>query len=159
MYGTRKPDETLVFISMASPGEFARLAEEFPWATFYAEDDKADWGHAKREAGVERATKDYLGFFNDDDSYHPAYLEMLMAAAERADADAVYCDWSGMSNCGFHAGSSTSGNFIVRTQLAREVGYPGTQNYENDGVFINRVQRAALTIVKIPQTLYHHNHQ
>lgn len=159
LYQTRRPDETLVFVSMLDRATFARFAEEFPWATFYEEDDRDDWGHHKRGAGVERATSDYLGFFNDDDSYHNSYIERLMGVAENRDACAVYCDWTGIGSCEFRSGSSTSGNFIVKTGLARLVGYPDSREYDNDGVFINRCADNALLVGKVPDCLYFHNRQ
>lgn len=158
-YQTWPPDETLVFVSGLERGVFARLAEDFPHARFHLEDDRQDWGHAKRAAGVERAASDYLGFFNDDDSYEQCYVAAMMVAAAPVHADVVYCGWNTYPKCEFRLGSSTSGNFIVRTQLAREVGYPASRVYENDGHFIDALARKAETIVRVPDVLYAHNRQ
>lgn len=159
LYQSRQADETLVFVSGVTQGVFARLAEDFPHATFFLEDDRQDWGHAKRAAGVERATSSYLGFFNDDDSYDDFYVETMMEAAESANADVVYCAWNTYPDCEFRFGQSTSGNFIVRSSLARVVGYPADRVYENDGVFIDGVAAEADPIVYIPRVLYRHNQQ
>lgn len=158
-YQSRTVDETLVFVSGVTRGAFARLGEDFPHATFFLENDRQDWGHAKRAAGVERAGSDYLGFFNDDDSYDDFYVETMMGAAESNAADVVYCAWSTYPDCEFRLGQSTSGNFIVRSSLARVVGYPGDRVYENDGVFIDGLAAEADPIVYIPTVLYRHNVQ
>lgn len=158
-YQTRKPDETLVFVSGVMRSAFAKLSEDFPWATWFLEDDRQDWGHAKRSAGVERTTSDYVGFFNDDDSYALDYIETMLAHAVSHDADVVFCNWNTYPDCDFVLGSSTSGNFIVRTSLAKEVGYPSTRTYENDGHFIDALARVADPIMKVPEQLYRHNVQ
>lgn len=154
-YQTRTPDETLVFVSGLLYGEVARLREDFPDVVFATDDDRQDWGHAKRAAGVDAASCDWLGFFNDDDDYQLDYLEKMLAAA--ADGDAVYCEWNEYPNCQFRLGSSTSGNFIVKASLARLVGYPDDATYENDGHFINRVASRAERVVKVEEQLYTHN--
>lgn len=153
LYQTRRPDETLVFVSGVSRGEFCRLAEDFPWAQFFFEDDRQDWGHAKRAAGVERARSEYLGFFNDDDEYSRDYIARMLEPG----TDVVYCAWDKQPDCNFSLGSSTSGNFIVRTEVARRAGYPPEAIYENDGFFINRLNSFADHIHKIEDVLYYHN--
>jgi len=150
IYQTRRPDETIVLYSGYEPGIVLRLREDFPQVTDWIErPDLQDWGHDKRARGVELATKDFLGFFNDDDVYDRQYLEKMLALAE--DSDAVYCDWN-ISNVGFHLGASTSGNFIVRTQIAKEIGYPW-RDYCADGHFINAIA-ARTTPAKVREALY-----
>jgi hypothetical protein len=53
-------------------------------------------------------------------------------------------------------GSSTSGNFIVRTKLAQLVGWTG-RRYEADGDFINAIADVTDRIVKVNEVLYDHN--
>ena len=124
--------------------------------------DRADWGHEKRALGLALASKDYVGWFNDDDWYDDTYVEKMMLAAELADA--VFCNWNSMPNAVFALGSSTSGNFIVRTKLAQEVGYPrerdeaGRLKYESDGRFIEGIRENGI-VVKVPEILYSHNYQ
>lgn len=152
LYQTRKPDEILVLGSDVEGWE--KLERDFPHARFVRCENRNDWGHDKRDRGIELAAGDYLGFFNADDRYDERYLEKLLAVAE--DADAVFCDWSGVADCSFGLCSSTSGNFIVRTAVARKAGY-GDRFYEADGTFINRVAALANRVVKVPELLYFHN--
>lgn len=163
MYQTRKPDETLVLVSGVSSHALAEMAEEFPHARFLAREDRADWGHEKRAEGLSLAGSEYVGWFNDDDSYALTYVEKMLDAIDGFDV--AYCRWNSIPNCGFRLCSSTSGNFIVRTSLAQAVGYPtarddeGRLRYESDGMFINALSRAGMVAPRVDEILYFHNHQ
>lgn len=154
-YQTRPPDETIVFYS-DTPGA-ARLREHFPEAEFLERPNRDDWGHDKRAEGLLRAASDWVGWFNDDDTYDRTYLEKMLAAGELGDV--VYCGWNTKPDCRFVLGSSTSGNFIVKTATARYAGYPEDRVYETDGLFINRIAAVAPTVVRVSDVLYWHNQQ
>jgi hypothetical protein len=156
IYQTRKPDEILVFCS--DPHDWEQLKEDFEahvddWVRC---ENRRDWGHEKRSQGVELATSDYLGFFNDDDSYAETYVEKMLAAAEGVEV--AYCAWSSIPQCTFNFGSSTSGNFIVAREIAQQVGYQG-RGYCADGEFIDALTAAGATAVKVDEILYFHNEQ
>jgi hypothetical protein len=156
-YQTRPPDETLVLFS-GGPYDVIRLLKDFPDAGLGERPDRSDWGHEKRAEGLELASSEWVGFFNDDDSYDASYLEKLMRHANDA-IDVVYCAWNGRTtNCRFALGQSTSGNYIVRTAVGREAGYTD-RVYEADGTFIERVAKLARNIVYVPDVLYRHNEQ
>ncbi len=155
-YQTRKPDEVFLIWS-GDCGDMARLREDFPEILTIETPDMQDWGHAKRALGLHAAHKDAIGFFNADDSYSLEYVEKMMAEVE-AGADAVYCSWNTIPRCTFASGSSTSGNFIVRTGLARAVGYRD-RHYEADGTFIDRIRSNATHVARVDDLLYFHNHQ
>lgn len=143
---TRQPDEILVFYS--DMPEVCIVGNPRP--------NQNDWGHAKRAEGLEVATGDWVGFFNDDDSYAPDYIEKMLSATESADV--VYCGWSGKTDCTFNLGSSTSGNFIVRTDFGRWVGYH-SRRYEADGDFIEECRAHDARIRRVDDILYAHNIQ
>jgi glycosyl transferase family 2 len=161
-YQTRPPDETLVYCS--DTPDLLRLREDFPEAQFHERPNLDDWGHEKRAEGLDRATSEWVGFFNDDDSYHVSYLERMLAVAaatgggQTAAADVVYCGWNTYPACTFTYGSSTSGNFLVRTRFAQKVGYP-TRRYEADGDFIEMLNNAGAVKYKLEDTIYFHNSQ
>lgn len=163
MYQTRKPDETLVLVSGVPSRVLSEMAEDFPHARFLACEDRNDWGHEKRAEGLALASSEYVGWFNDDDSYELTYIEKMLEAIDGHDI--AFCSWNRVPNCEFTLGSSTSGNFIVRTGLARAVGYPtdrdeeGRLAYESDGRFINALARSGMVAPKVREVLYHHNHQ
>lgn len=157
MYQTRKPDEIICLISDFPLEELER---DFPTVTFYGVENHNDWGHQKRWEGLEYASGDWVGFFNSDDTYDMTYLEKMLGAAESEEArewnvGAVYCSWNTIPDCTFNLGSSTSGNFIVNTHVAREAGYTD-RHYEADGTFIERV-RNITTAMRVNDLLYYHN--
>lgn len=157
---TRKPDEVLVFVSAEQ--QAIELRSDDPTVRFFAVANKNDWGHEKRALGLRLASCDAIGWFNHDDEYEPVYAERMMAALEDG-ADVVYCNWShggkGLNvnhDCGFHGGSSTSGNWIGRTGLIRSVGYH-SRDYSADAHLIDAVAATKPLITKLHQILYHHN--
>lgn len=163
---TRAPEEILVFVSGLVPARRCGATTLFP------RPDRNDWGHEKRAEGLGLATGEWVGWFNDDDSYDPRYVEVMMGRAEAGvydpgleglcepDAvDVVFCDWNGPTeDCSFAYGSSTSGNFIVRTELARCVGWT-SREYAADGIFIDALVAAGARVAKVPMRLYRHNEQ
>lgn len=156
LYQTRKPDEIIVVMS-GDCGDRMRLEEQFPWVSFWSAEDKQDWGHDKRAWGLSIASEDVIGFFNADDSYDRRYIELLMDAIEDG-ADVAYCSWNTIPRCSFASGSSTSGNFIVRTELARRAGYRD-RHYEADGTFIEALRGLASRVDRVDDLLYFHNVQ
>lgn len=165
---SRLPDEVFVLVSGYTPGVFAQLAAENPKALFFREDgDPPDWGHHKREAALSWARSDYIGWWNDDCTYDDSYIEVMMGTAEQTDADVVYCAWNRVPypHCRFASGASDAGSYIVRTQLARRVGYPqanpktGFHDYATDGVFIDALAKATEQVVPVNEMLYQHNVQ
>ena len=162
MYQTRKPDEVYVLVSGLTPAAVAELREDHPHTTFLVREDRQDAGHEKRAEGLRLASGDWIGWFNDDDWYDDHFIEKMMKAARGSDG--AWCAWSANPNPAFKLGSSTSGNFIVRTKLAQEVGYPeqrtkdGRLVYETDGIFIDALNKAG-TFTFVPEVLYSHNWQ
>lgn len=155
-YQTRPPDEILVYVSGVSAAVFARLTEDFPDVHFSLVDDMEDWGHDKRATGLRDATSEWVGFFNDDDSYSRDYLEKMLTAGEGYDV--VFCAWNEIPDCEFRGCSSTAGNFLVRTSLARQAGWEG-RDYAADAHFIDALNVAGAVSVKVPEILYRHNEQ
>lgn len=153
-YQTRPPDETLVFC--ADTPDLARFREEFDDVEFLERPRRNDWGHEDRAEGLDRATGRWTGWFNDDDKHDRTYLERMLGATD-PDVDAVYCNWNEFTDCEFRLGSSTAANFIVRTSLARTVGWT-SRRYEADGDFIDAFANAAQgRVAKVTDLLYTHN--
>lgn len=100
------------------------------------------------------ASQDYIGFFNDDDSYHRDYVKEMLDNS--LGMDAVYCGWNTYNRPSFSLGSSTSGNFIVNAVLAKEIGYPW-RSYDADGMFINAIKQRTDKIKFVDKVLYFHN--
>ena len=147
---SRKPDEIIV---LASDIDLEEARKRYTGVTFYAEPNLNDWGHDKRAKGLDLATSDYTGWFNHDDSYDKTYIEKMMA---NESSDLVFCGWNKSSTPNFSAGSSTSGNYIVKTSYARNVGYQD-RHYEADGTFINGLAGQGGKITRVEEVLYFHN--
>lgn len=156
MYQTIPPTQTLVFTSGVGVGQLMRLREDFPNVSFRACENRNDWGHEKRALGLGLADGEYVGFFNDDDTYANHYLEVMLTRAAQTGADVVFCSWNEIPECAFQTCSSTAGNFIVRTSVGRLAGYNG-RDYTADGHFISRVGNFMNEAVKVDQMLYFHN--
>jgi cytidyltransferase-like protein len=151
---TRPPDEIILVATETPRGILNDLAS---YETIRVEtiDEVGDWGHAKRAHGLELATGDWVGFFNDDDAYLDDYLERMLVAAT-GDVDVVYCEWNENPGCDFAIYQSTAGNFIVRRELAQKVGWT-ERRYEADGDFIEALKAAGASVGKVDEILYHHN--
>jgi GT2 family glycosyltransferase len=156
-YQTRKPDETIVFVS--DPHDISSLREEFPDIHFHVEPNLNDWGHSKRARSLLLASGEFIGWFNDDDEVTPDYLEKMLGSQEATGADVVWCRWNERPDgCDFVMGNSTSGNYIVRRTTGIEAGYHG-QDYNADGLFITRIREVTDNRVYRPEMLYFHNQQ
>lgn len=146
---TRPPDETLVLVSGYEDIKDSWIPCE----------NKNDAGHDKRYQGLKLSNSEYTGFFNDDDWYNPQYLEKMLTYSE--DSDLVYCDFvshlfgNRTVSSSPNIGQITSGNFIVKTSKAREVGY-NHRNYTADGMFIKDLVNAGATTKKVNEVLYVH---
>lgn len=150
---SQSPEE---IICLASDTDLDPLKKDFPDVLFCHQQNRNDWGHEKRAAGLDLAQGEWVGFFNDDDSYSPEYLSRMLDQTEGADV--VYCAWSTYPNCTFNYGSSTSGNFIVRSDFARGVGWT-SRRYEADGDFIESLNEAGARVKRIDDVIYKHNQQ
>ena len=147
---SKKPDEIIV---LASDIDLEEARKRYTGVTFYAEPNLNDWGHDKRAKGLDLATSDYTGWFNHDDSYDKTYIEKMMA---NKGSDVVFCGWNKSSTPNFSAGSSTSGNYIVKTSYARTVGYKD-RHYDADGTFIDGLAGQGGKITRVEEVLYFHN--
>jgi len=151
---TRVPDQIIVLAS--DTPEIVKFPRSFPGVEFNDVENANDWGHSKRARGIELAVCDWIGFFNDDDSYAPKYIARMLREAPKADV--VYCGWNEQPHCEFALGKSTSGNFIVRSTLAKKVGW-NDRHYEADGTFIEALKAAGARVVRVDETLFYHNVQ
>lgn len=129
------------------------------YPNFYRCPNRDDWGHEKRSLGLFLAKGDYVAFFNTDDEYEDTYLTEMVAATEDG-TDLVYCDFyshlfGGIRKSEPRMQAITSGNFLVKRELAQRVGY-NHRVYEADGLFIEDIMKAGATHKRVPEVLYTH---
>lgn len=153
---TRPPDEIRVYCAAYTDEQLLALATDYPAAVFHQHPDVPDWGHSARDRGIDDAEGEWVGFFNDDDWYDPAYLETMLAVLDEHAADAAWCSWNENPSGGFCKYEATAGNFLVSLGLAKEIGWTG-RHYEADGDFIDAVRASGAHCVKVPDLLYIHN--
>lgn len=143
---TRQPDEVIIIASDTDTTGLEAVIDE----------NRNDWGHEKRAKGLALAKSDYVCFMNADDEYAPEFIEEMML-----DYDLVYCNFTSRLFKDVVVskpvlGSITSGNFIVRTELAQRVGY-NHRVYEADGLFIQDIMQAGASHHHVDKTLYFHH--
>ncbi len=56
-------------------------------------DQKNQGGSVARNVGLEKATGDYIAFLDNDDIYHPQYLEILYSFLKKYNADVAVCKY------------------------------------------------------------------
>ena len=124
--------------------------------------EENDYGYQKRNRMAERAKADWLAFWCHDDSYHPRYLELMMAAAEKQpEAEVVYCNYNIWPECRFLQRQSTVGNFIITRSLFHTLGGFWRKQRDNwgyaDAAFIDAINERGTCVAHVPFTLYYHN--
>ena len=60
---------------------------------------------------------EFIGFFNHDDSYHPKYIEKMLAALKDSKADVVWAWTHEFPNTQFQPCHSGVGNIFIRREL------------------------------------------
>lgn len=115
------------------------------------------WGHPYRQRGIEACSGEYLGLSNDDNYYVPGYLEQMVNALQREDADLVQCAmlhsysaWDVLEP-GFDLGS-----WIARSELVRATPWSG-DDFFYDGEYLGRLKAGARRIATVARPLFVHN--
>jgi len=124
-----------------------------------AVEDTAGQGAAKtRQRGLDQVTTEWVAFLDSDDEMDPTHLQQLLACAEQTGADYVY-PWfrvkGGRDPFPMFFGKpwdnahphSTTITILVRTALAKRVGFTGTGE---DFRFTTGCVEAGAKIVHLP---------
>lgn len=131
-----------------------------------------DYGHSLREIGIQLAQTPLILLTNDDNYYCPIFVEKMLLALQEHQADLVLCDMiHSHNNPGGHIqppysllktapqpGSVDIGCFIVKTAMAKEVGFRD-KGHDGDATFFGDLLRTnpAIRIAKVNQVLFVHN--
>ena len=119
---------------------------------------------AARNAGIELASGEFLGFVDSDDWIAPDMYEKLIDAAERENADVAMCDFanyyettesteteSAYNNNPYGIGSSC--NKVFRRKCVGDIRFPADLWYE-DFYFSARIMLCGASTVYVPEALY-----
>jgi glycosyltransferase involved in cell wall biosynthesis len=130
-----------------------------------------DWGHSLSEKGIKRATGDYILLTNGDNYYVPVFIEMVTNALAESKADMVIFDMvHSYKNANLRPSPPYSylktafewlqldmGAAVVRTPLAKAVGFRDKTAGGDQTYFADIRHHADLTICKINSVLFVHN--
>lgn len=124
---------------------------------------RGDWGQAQKFEAAIRATSTFVGFPNDDAYYVPRYLELMVEALNRHQADLAYCDF--VINSDMHGrpyqvyaaapvtGRIDVGGFLVRRELLIAHGWPD-KGPTGDGALIESLVKQGAKHVRVPMVAY-----
>ncbi len=155
---TYQHKQLLVF---SSDLDLKDLKKKYSNCEFFDVPNRKDWGHAKRAMGLAFAEGKYMCFVNADDEYDPLFLEYLITALEKEEGQLAYCDWADKSidfntALAFLAkGQMTSGNFVVRSDIAKKVGWQH-RLYASDWYFIRDLIGEGVQTVYLNYNLMKH---
>jgi hypothetical protein len=116
------------------------------------------WGHPHRQAGIEAAAGALIGLSNDDNYYVPGYLEQMVNALERDNADLAMCamlhsywGWKPIE-----AGNDL-GSWIARRELVRQTPWMG-DHFFYDAQYLDLLKKnAAGRTTVVDRPLFIHN--
>jgi len=136
-----------------------------------------DYGHTLREIGIQKADTEFILITNDDNYYVPEFLKLMFREISARQLDMVLCDMvhshlsggdgSKVYNADQYGCLSTFpkkfmidiGCFIVRTELAKRVGFKD-KSFIGDGTFVEDLIAGAgdsMKIGKLRKVLFVHN--
>jgi glycosyltransferase involved in cell wall biosynthesis len=130
-----------------------------------------DWGHTLRDEGLRNATSDYVLLTNDDNYYVPKFVELVTEAIVGSNADVILYDMVhsherpggrplpaySYFQTAFRRFEIDIGAAVVRTSLARAVGFRD-RTHDGDATYFEDLSHAAnLLICKIDRVLFVHN--
>jgi len=136
----------------------------------YIETDKRynDFGHSLRAIGLDKSTGYYTNFQNADNYLVPVFVELMVGAANNGNMDVSYCDilhnypingeGYNVLESVFRISSIDMANFIVKTDLAKKVGF-NHRSFAADGLFVEDIKTAKpdLKLRKLMRCLIVHN--
>ena len=138
-----------------------------------------------RNAGVEVASGEFVGFVDSDDWIHPQMYEILYNAINSENADLAVCDYEHVDERGFTLNlkrntvdngvlSRNEGlhmlisrkrtlftpawNKLYRKRLFNEIAFPSGKIYE-DVFIVHRIFNESKKIVTLSSRLYYHRHR
>ena len=149
-------------LAVCSGIDIASLKEKYQDVEFFDVPNRVDWGQSKRAIGLTFAEGEFICFANCDDEYFLHYLEEMVSALKKEEADFAYCSWIERGNEDLPVAAYpgflgiTSGSFMVRTGLAKRVGWH-SRAYEGDWHFVRDVLALGAKTVYVPKPLMFHN--
>lgn len=156
------------------PADLVKMIEFYrdPRIKFeFTEKVNGSWGHPNRRMMLRKmphSRKDFILITNDDNYYVPLFVEMMMTQArkEANNTGIVYCNTVhnytkyDVLETRLKRGSVDMGSFIVRSDVARKVGF-NSDEFDADGIYAEECaqycSKMKLKLVHIRKALFVHN--
>jgi len=174
-------DLEVILVDDGSKDESGRICDEYARCdarVVVIHQQNAGAANAKN-AGLDRATGDYIAFMDSDDYAEQNWIETMVVAAERTDADVVECDFDKVylnrseivngygEECLYTAEeylgqylanwtSSLFCNKLFRRELLSDVRFRRERRCIDDEFFTYKALTGAKKIIRIPDVLYHY---
>jgi hypothetical protein len=151
----------LVFVTDGpnpAAGELVSRAGDPRIKLLQTEKPSGKWGHPYRQTGIDAAAGALIGLSNDDNYYVPGYLEQMVNALERDNADLALCamlhsywGWKPIE-----AGHDL-GSWIARRDLVRRTPWAGDHFFYDAHYLSLLKENAAGRITIVDRPLFIHN--
>lgn len=149
--------------------EILKIKPNFYFEYHESKEHFGSWGHPLREKALKEHVKgEWLLWTNCDNYYVPNFLNNIMSNTG-PNVGAIYFDFVNKKKkennyyhfvTKFGINTCDMGSFIVRTSLAKEIGF-SNRSYAADGVFMEalkiNVAGKGMTINKVNSTMLIHN--
>jgi len=118
---------------------------------------KGHWGHPYRQLGIDAATGDWIGLTNDDNYYVPGFVEQMVGAAERNNAEVVMCQvLHSYAGWGVTGVGTDLGCFLAKRELVKETPWEGI-DLKADRRYLQRLLNRSRNIAVVERPLFIHN--
>ncbi len=115
-----------------------------------------DWGASKCAVGLHLATQERLMIVSVDDDYEPTFIERCLAKTEDVVLTGFYSKLVGIvTESRPEVGACTRGAYVVKTDIAKRVGY-NDRSYSADGQFIKDLVGNGANWINIQEILHYH---
>lgn len=127
-----------------------------------------NWGHKNRQWALDSFDLgDYVVITNADNYYAPTFIEYMLKGFNKSHtAVATYCDkivhsykaWE-ILQCKFERGYIDCGSVMVKSDIAKEIGWRVTDEHSADWVFFSDIaaKYSPSNFIKVPGCLFVHN--
>ena len=105
-----------------------------------------NWGHKIRSEEIQKLTKGYVMVTNPDNYHVPTYLEKMLKGFSHENIKATYCsqmvhsytEWK-IIECRLQLGFLDCGGVVMKSEVAKEVGWNDVENHSSDWTFFEDV--------------------
>ena len=124
-----------------------------------------DWGHTPRNFGLQNCKEDWVVMTGEDNYYTPIFVEEFLKEVDK-ETNFVFCNMVTNFNnqqyipveCKVELGFIDIGCFMLRPELAKQIGLETKYNEIADGVLADKyVKRFGGKVKRIFKILYVHN--